>query len=116
MPNELPIAMSTAAPNEHTEGVSFEAMDVDAIEAAIWEERHGVHVCKIMMNVLAPSNKKGYDRKMWHSWCGSMMMLEEESVGAVVCCKTWGIDFSPEEMSHEEYFIEHAFSRQPLSC
>ena len=44
MINESTIAMGTAAPNEHTEGSSFEAMDVDAVEAANGEERHGVRV------------------------------------------------------------------------
>ncbi len=58
IPNETSIAIDTADINEHVKGASFEAMDVDEVEATNEEEKHGVHVCKIMMNIVAPSSEK----------------------------------------------------------
>ncbi len=67
IPNETTVAMNTAAINEHVKEAPFEAMDADNIEALNVEEKHGESVCKIMMNVVAPTSKNGYAKRMWHS-------------------------------------------------
>ncbi len=112
MPNEMTISMDTAAINEHIEGASFEAMDVDEVKATNGEEKHGKCDHDIMMNVVAQSSKKWicskscgtFDVAVW--WC-----CTKESFGALVCWKPWKIDFRPEELSLKRDFIEHEFSR-----
>ena len=61
MPNETTVDMNTAAINKHIEEAPHEAMDADNIEAFHGEEKHGERFREIMMNVVAPSSKNGWN-------------------------------------------------------